>query len=213
MIISILNQKGGVGKTTISINLAAALSLLEYRVLLIDADPQASSLDWAAKRKADALFTTIGINKAIIHKEIESFVRNYDYIIIDGPPRIYDVARSAIVASNLVLIPVQPSPYDVWAAAEVVDLINEVSVPLSEIKSIKKAFLINRRIKNTAIGRDVSESLSSYGIDILKTNIHSRITFAESASEGLSVCEVNANALAAQEINNLAKEIINKYDK
>ena len=132
--------------------------------------------------------------------------------MIDGPPRVYDVARSAIAASNLILIPVQPSPYDVWAASEIVEQIKEVAEPLSEIRKIKRAFLINRKIKNTAIGRDVNESLGSYEMDVLNTHIHSRIIYAESAAEGLCVHEAG-NEHAHTEINNLIKEILSKYDK
>ena len=113
MIISFLNQKGGVGKTTLSINVATCLALKKHRVLLIDADPQNSSLDWAATRKKETLFTVVSITKPIIHKEVAKLIKNYDYIIIDGPPRIYDVAKSAIVSSDVVIMPVQPSPYDI----------------------------------------------------------------------------------------------------
>lgn len=130
MILSFLNQKGGVGKTTLSINVATCLSLKKQKVLLIDADPQNSSLDWIAIRRKESLFTVVGLTKPIIHKEVSKLVKNYDHIIIDGPPRIYDVAKSAIVTSDLVVMPVQPSPYDIWAANEVVSLIKEVSQPL-----------------------------------------------------------------------------------
>src|SRR4051812_36108401 len=116
MILSFLNQKGGVGKTTLSINVATCLAIKKNKVLLIDADLQNSSLDWATIRKKESLFTVVGITKPIIHKEIPKLIKNYDHIIIDGPPRIYDVARSAIVASDVVIMPVQPSPYDIWAA-------------------------------------------------------------------------------------------------
>ena len=211
MILSFLNQKGGVGKTTLAINVATCLALKKTKVLLIDADPQNSSLDWVATRKKESLFTVVGLTKPIIHKEVSKLVKNYDHIIIDGPPRIYDVAKSAIVTSDLVVIPVQPSPYDIWAANEVVSLIKEVSQPLEGIKNIKASFLINRKITNTAIGRDVEQALDHYDMDILQTHICQRVAYAETAAIGSTVMEEhNRDNLAVKEITNLTNEILEK---
>ncbi|WP_337998669.1 ParA family partition ATPase [Rickettsia massiliae] len=213
MILSFLNQKGGVGKTTLSINVATCLSLKKQKVLLIDADPQNSSLDWVAIRRKESLFTVVGLTKPIIHKEVSKLVKNYDHIIIDGPPRIYDVAKSAIVTSDLVVMPVQPSPYDIWAANEVVSLIKEVSQPLEGRKNIKSAFLINRKISNTAIGRDVEQALDHYGMDILQTHICQRVAYAETAAIGSTVMEEhNRDNLAVREITDLTNEILEKYN-
>lgn len=109
-IVSVLNQKGGVGKTTPTIHLATALARAGERVFLIDADTQGSALGWSAAREAAALFPVAGLPKASLHKELPDLAANYTYVLIDGPPWVYDVARSAIMASDLVLIPVQPSP-------------------------------------------------------------------------------------------------------
>ncbi len=213
MIISFLNQKGGVGKTTLSINVATSLALKKHKVLLIDADPQNSSLDWATTRKKETLFTVVSITKPIIHKEVGKLIKNYDFIIIDGPPRIYDVAKSAIVSSDVIIMPVQPSPYDIWAAQEVVGLIKEVAIPLENIRTIKSAFVINRKIVNTAIGRDVNEALGHYDVDVLETHICQRVSYVESATNGTSVVEATTkDTLAKQEILSLTEEIINKYN-
>jgi len=157
MIIGLLNQKGGVGKTTLSVNLAASLAHAGARVLLLDVDPQGSALDWAAAREGNPLFSVVGLPRATVHKEIGQIGKDYDHIIIDGPPRVTDLARSAIMASDLILIPVQPSPYDIWAADEVVKLIDEAGIYKEKLKS---AFVVNRKIANTAIGRDVKEALT-----------------------------------------------------
>jgi chromosome partitioning protein len=203
-VIAILNQKGGVGKTTLAVHLATAIALKKRRVLLIDADPQGSALDWAAARHGEPLFPVTGLPKASIHKELPALGNNYDIVIIDGPPRVYDVARSAIMAADLVLVPVQPSPYDVWAAKEIMDLFNEAAVYKP---GLQKAFVINRKIANTAIGRDVAEALSAYPIPVLETSICQRVAFAESATQGLTVYDLDPQMLASQEMNQLADEI------
>ena len=213
MVISFLNQKGGVGKTTLSINIATALALKKLKILLIDADPQNSSLDWAATRKKDGIFTVVSITKPIIHKEVKRLKRDYDHIIIDGPPRIYDVAKSAIVSSDLVIMPVQPSPYDVWAASEVVNLIKEVSGPLEGIKDIKCAFVINRKIVNTAVGRDVTQALKHYEMDVLESHICQRVAYVETAATGSTVIEdLGRDAVSSKEISRLTEEILEKYN-
>ncbi len=203
-VIAILNQKGGVGKTTLAVHLATAIARKKRGVLLLDADPQGSALDWAAARRGEPLFPVVGLPKASIHKELPALASNFELVIIDGPPRVYDVARSAIMASDLVLVPVQPSPYDVWAAKEIIDLMNEASVYKP---SLQKAFVINRKIVNTAIGRDVTQALADYPIPVLQTAICQRVAFAESAAQGLTVCELDPEMLAAQEMNQLAQEV------
>lgn len=213
MIISILNQKGGVGKTTLSIHIASTLALAGNKVLLIDADVQRSALDWAASRDMDPIFSVVGISTNTIHKEVPLLIKNYDYIVIDGPPRVYDVAKSAIAASDLVIIPVQPSPYDVWSAKEVVDLINEVKEPLQNYKKIRAAFVINRKIAKSVIGRDVVEALEQYkDIPVLNSSVTQRVTYAETAARGTSAIEEDPGSIAGQEIKKLTEEII-KFNK
>jgi chromosome partitioning protein len=202
MIYAFLNQKGGVGKTTLSIHTAAELSCRGRRVLLIDADPQGSSLGWSDHRETSN-FTVVGIAKATIHKEIESLARDYDDVVIDGPPRVTELARSIILAANIVIIPLQPSPMDVWAAAETVDLVREAQVFNPEIKC---CLALNRKIANTAIGRDVREALKELEVPILKSDIGQRVAFAESAASGTTVLD-QKRSKAAKEITKFVNEL------
>ncbi|HNG92018.1 MAG: AAA family ATPase [Blastocatellia bacterium] len=203
MILAVLNQKGGVGKTTLSIHIATFFAQEGNRVLVVDADPQSSALDWSVSRETEGLFPVVGIPKPSLHKEIPALAKDYDLVVIDGPPRVNDVARSAIMASDAVLIPIQPSPYDVWAAKEIVDLLQEASVFKENLKS---AFVINRKIVNTAIGRDVTEALADYRLSVFSSTVSQRVSFAESAAKGQTVMEIDPASLASQEIKNLVNE-------
>jgi chromosome partitioning protein len=146
----------------------------------------------------------VGLPKNTIHRDLLSLAAPYRWAFIDGPPRVYDVARSAIMASDLVLIPVQPSPYDVWSAKEIADLITEAIVMKPNLKA---AFAINRKVVNTAIGRDVTEALAGYPFPVFKAAISQRVVFAESAGQGLTVLETDPQGQAAREIRALASEI------
>src|SRR5512134_3300433 len=128
MILALLNQKGGVGKSTISVHIAAGLAKRGRRIMLVDADPQGSALDWSATRSAEPMFPVIGLPRPNLHKEMPSHAGRYEDVVIDGPPRVNELTRSALLAADFALIPVQPSPYDVWAAKEIVDLIREAVV-------------------------------------------------------------------------------------
>jgi chromosome partitioning protein len=205
MIISVENQKGGVGKTTLAIHIAQALAMSNFSVLLVDADPQGSARDWAAARENEPAFSVIGLDRPTLHRDLPAIASNYDHVVIDGPPRVTDLARSVIIAADLVVIPVQPSPYDVWAASDVVGLIKEASVFKENLKSV---FVINRKIVNSAIGRDVVDALSSYEIPVLKSAVCQRIIFAESAATGMTVLETNAKSSAAKEIKALVNELM-----
>lgn len=205
MIVGVLNQKGGVGKTTLSVNLAGCLARIGARVLLIDADPQGSALDWAAARQEAPLFSVVGFPRPTIHKEIAQLGQGYDHIIIDGPPRVTDLARSAIMASDIVVIPVQPSPYDIWAADEVVKLITEARVYKENIKSV---FVVNRKITNTAIGRDVREALAAYPVHVLNASVAQRVVFAEAAAQGQAIFEIDPTGPAVAEMEAVAAELM-----
>ena len=202
-VIAVLNQKGGAGKTTIATHLARALQLGGAEVLLVDSDPQGSARDWAAVRE-DQPVPVVGIDRPTIERDIKSLARK-DFVVIDGAPQAHDLAVSAIKAAQFILIPVQPSPYDIWATADLVHLVKQ-RIELTD-GALKAAFVISRAIKNTKIGEEVSEALSGYGLPILSSRITQRVIYPTTAAAGTTVLDKEPQGEAAEEIRALASEI------
>ena len=201
-VIAVLNQKGGSGKTTIATHLARALQLDGAEVLLVDSDPQGSARDWAAVRE-DQPLTVVGIDRPTIDRDIKQVARK-DFVVIDGAPQAADLAVSAIKAASFVLIPVQPSAYDVWASNEMVELVAEAKVFRPQLRA---AFVINRRVVGTVIGRDARSALADQPFKALHAEVSQRIVFADSVAAGLLACEVAPRCAAAREIAALASAV------
>jgi chromosome partitioning protein len=204
-VIAVLNQKGGSGKTTIATHLAKSLELKGYSVTLIDSDPQGSARDWAAVNDEQSL-KVMGIDRPTIERDIKGLATQ-DFIVIDGAPQAADLAVSAIKAADFVLIPVQPSPYDIWAAADLVDLVKQ-RIEVTDGR-LKAAFVISRVIKGTRIGNEVEDALNGYGLPVLDHRISQRVLYPSSAASGQTVMDLEPEGEAAHEVSLLVNEIIN----
>lgn len=214
-VISVLNQKGGVGKTTISINLARAFQLLGYSVTLVDTDPQGSALNWKAQSQDEDIvtqdygyFPIFAIDKPIIHTSLGSL--SSDIIIVDGSPTIGQISASAIKASDLVIIPVQPSPLDIWATNTLVDMVNE-RILITDGK-LKASFVATAVSSNTKIGKEIVNILKQFELPIFDTVINSSVEYRTAILEGKTIFEyARPSSSNYQKSLALAKEIESNY--
>ena len=202
-VIAVLNQKGGSGKTTIATHLTRALQLDGASVLLVDSDPQGSARDWAAVQD-DNPVTVVGIDRPTIDRDLKA-IGHKDFVVIDGAPQAADLAVSAIKAASFILIPVQPSPYDIWATADLVDLVKQ-RIEVTDGK-LRAAFVVSRAIKGTKIGSEITEALNGYGLPVLATRITQRVGYPGSAAAGSTVLDLEPDSEAAREIIALADEV------
>ena len=201
-IICILNQKGGVGKTTLSINLARALQQAEFNVVLVDADPQGSSRDWNDANEGK-IIPVVGLDRKTLPMDIKN-ITGYDIAIVDGAPQTKELTVAAIKAADVVLIPVQPSPFDIWATNDLLELVQERKELMNG--KPKAAFIVSRQIQNTSVGNEVRGVLSDAGIKVFINGTFQRVAYSDSAAKGLTVFEYTDNK-AKDEIINIANEL------
>ncbi|MBO9707990.1 MAG: AAA family ATPase [Caulobacter sp.] len=207
MIIALVNQKGGVGKTTLALHLAGAWARSGQRVTVVDADPQGSALDWSAVRAREGLarrFGVVGLARETLHRELPELARDHDLVVVDAPPRVAPLMRSALLAADLALIPVQPSPFDGWASDEMLRLIEEARDFRPDLRA---RFVLNRCGARTLIARDVARSLARSDPPALPAQLGQRVVFAEAARQGRLVDERPGGAKAWREVQALALAI------
>ena len=186
-VVAIVNQKGGTGKTTLAINLASVLAE-KGAVLLLDADPQASSQNWAAGEWTSPEGLAVkGMGKGNLLEQVRSVSRDYDWIIIDGPPGISRTSADAVRAADLVLIPAKPSPLDVWAASDIVEAVR--ARQKTSNGTPKAAFVITMAQPRTRLGRQIDAALSEMGIPVLQARTTQRVSYPNAINDGNSVVD------------------------
>lgn len=211
-IITVANQKGGAGKTTVAMQLAATCAQSRHLTTAVcDADPQGTAVRWAAASEEDRVFPADVFSLAAagkqLHRELLRYVNRYDLIIVDCPPSVESIAaRSALLVSNLALVPVIPSPLDVWASVGIRELIDQCMV---NNEGLQARIVLNQVEPRTTLAQEVIEALGEFGIEILGSRLGHRTAFRASAAFGQSVHDFGSQATtASEEVEALTSEIL-----
>jgi chromosome partitioning protein len=203
-IVTVAQQKGGAGKTTLVVQLATALAAEGRHVALVDIDPQGSLTAWMRRREhrspqpaAELRFSMIGGWRLSV--ELDRLKREADLILVDTPPHAETEAKAAVRAADLVLVPVQPSPLDVWASAATVDLARKERSPA--------VMVLNRVPPRGRSLEEATAAMRELGAPALAARLGNRQAFVASIGQGLGVVESEPKSAAAEEALALAREV------
>ncbi|MEM8958043.1 MAG: ParA family partition ATPase [Pseudomonadota bacterium] len=201
--ITVAQQKGGSGKTTLAANLAVEYRRRGHSVAVLDTDPQGSLGRWFMARR-DLLGDDDGFEFATasawgVSYEMEKLRKHNDIVIIDTPPKIDSDLKPTLRASNVIIVPVATSHVDLWATESVLDMARREKRPV--------LLVLNRASSRAKLTAEVSAQLDSLDGDRAATVLGARVAYAEGLGEGLGVVEKAAKSLAAAEVSALADEI------
>ena len=208
--IAVLNEKGGVGKTTTALNLAAAFHLEGRRTILVDLDPQKSAYRWAGLWPDPSPLDGLAVTsqpQATNRRLLSDIARGYDVVILDGPPRLGKVTEAAAVFATHVLLPIQPGPFDMWASEETMALLDDADRTREELGlgPVARAFLLNRAIKRTRLSESMPALLEHKGV--LAGVFYQRQDYVTAAAYGASVLTLEPHGEASREVRKLARAL------
>ena len=205
MVISFLNQKGGVGKTTVSFNVVCELASRGKKVLFVDSDLQGSASLLNEARESDLGFPIVSIANPSINKAVQQIKADYEYIVIDGIPSISKITQSTILASDVVVIPMQPSGVDVWATESLIEMVDAARVLNPDVVV---GIVLNRFDGNRVLAKGILDMVEQTDWQVFDTAIGNRAVFQKSVTYGKSVAELERNDKADMEIKSLVDEIL-----
>lgn len=206
MIIAVVNQKGGCGKSTIATNLAALFAREGREVLLVDADPeQHSAMNWCADR-AEHLpkIHASSLPARNLRREAEAIRRKWEVVIIDGGARVTEHAHAAVSAADWLIIPVRPSKVDLDATAQFLDV---VQTDMQRRDDLSGGLLINQLQEGTAIGNAARQQIAEWEFPVFDCVLHSYVAFTEALWQGQSVVEYQPQSKAATDMAAFFKEL------
>jgi chromosome partitioning protein len=210
-IISVVNQKGGAGKTTLSMHVAATLTQRGQRVMLVDADPQGTATRWAAAATQDTPFPVpvCGLAAAgrMLHREVQKYVQDYAYVVIDCPPALDALTpQSALLVSDLAVVPLIPSPLDVWAATGVTFLIENARAVNTTLRAL---LVLNQCQPRQVLAQEVREQLDAFQIPLAKAYLGDRVVYRQAPLLGTSVHAMGKEAAQAiEEVTRVTDELL-----
>lgn len=206
-VIAVMNQKGGAGKTTTCTGLSGALRQDGHDVVLVDSDPQGSILDWAAANPEQPIQVYV-IERPALSREIPK-LKN-EFVIIDGTAKAAALATETIKVADLILIPVQPSPLDVWATSEMVNMIHDRidEQTAAGETPVRAAFIVNRSIGQTKLGKKISATLAGYGFPVLESRLTQRQEHPNSQMSGQTPLDTQPRGSAATDLRALKDEVL-----
>jgi chromosome partitioning protein len=205
-VITIAQQKGGAGKTTVAITLALAWHAMGRRVQLIDIDPQGSLGRWYEQRQAmlakDAPPRVVTVAGWRASSEIDRARREADLVVVDSPPHAETDAKTVIRNADFVVIPIQPSPLDLWASKPTIDLALQDRRPV--------VLVLNRVSPRSAIAGEMSQAASRLGVELATARLGNRGAFAAALALGRGIGETEPGSIGAREASKLAREILRR---
>lgn len=200
MILSITSLKGGVGKSTLSQNLAVCFAHAGYKVCIFDVDTNQSAIHWSGLRPDEAPpIPVFGQPDGVeLSKNVKVVSRDYEIVIIDGTPSLNKVTSKIILLADLLIIPILASGLDMWATKQFLERYYD-AVEEKE-RTIPAYFLLNQYQHNTNLAKEVKEVLEDTGIPILETNLKSRTAYREAVIKGLGVVEYKDEKAKAETV-------------
>ncbi len=191
--IAVICQKGGVGKSTLASNLAAAAHLSGLRTVILDPDPQGSLFDWKAARATGSRLAGLdvkAVGESLTEPRFLKLTAGYQVAILDGAPRLNDVARFAAMASDVALIPLRVGGFNWWASPETLKLLDSVdkargALPVPR-RPLRRVFVLNEALERTRLGQSALRALEQIGEEA-PVAIPSRVHYAAAATAGESV--------------------------